>query len=157
MYPGPEHWRSIPSYKRVKLKAIRYRNVNDVGYLSDVQLQFSHGVQTPLYSAGDSGRYGWALKTVPVDPTRSVRKVSVKVVFGSCFKGLRLLDDYGDAIVNEIWDPEQTRRDEWITQLVPIGYTIIGIQCNTDHTLYLHRLGFVLVKNSKLLWEQNII
>ena len=127
MYPDEKQWSQIPSYKRVKLQAIRYRNVNDVGYLSDIQLAFSHGVQTPLYSAGDSGRYGWALKTVPVDQTRTVRKVSVKVVFGSCFKGLSLLDDYGDAIVKEVWDPEQTRRDEWVTQLVPVGYTIIGI------------------------------
>ena len=99
----------------MKLKAIRYRNCNDVGYLSDFQLQFSHGVQTPLFEANDSGRYGWTVKNIPIDQTRTVRKVSVLVVFGSCFKGLRLMDDYGDAIVHEIWDPEQTRRDEWIT------------------------------------------
>ena len=105
-YPDANQFREVPSYKRVKLKAIRYRNVNGVGYLSDIQLQFSHGVQTPLYEANDSRLYGWVLKTVPVDLGRTVRKVSVKVVFGSCFKGLRLLDDYGDAIVNEVWDPE---------------------------------------------------
>ena len=58
---------------------------------------------------------------------RTVRKVSVLVVFGSCFKGLRLMDDYGDPIVHEVWDPEVTRRDEWVTQLVPVGYSIIGI------------------------------
>ena len=104
-------------------------------------------MQTPFYEAHDSRRYGWALKTVPVDLARTVRKVSVKVVFGSCFKGLRLLDDYGDAIVNEVWDPENTRRDEWITQLVPVGYSIIGILCNTDHSLYIHRLGFILCRN----------
>ena len=37
-YPEADHFNEVPSYKRVKLKAIHYRNVNGVGYLSDIQL-----------------------------------------------------------------------------------------------------------------------
>ena len=61
-------------------------------------------------------------------------------------RGLRMLDDRGDYLIDVKWDVTHTG-GSWITRTIPAGYRIVDIVCNTHESEYtIASVGFVLAK-----------
>ena len=59
------------------------------------------------------------------------------------FTGIRLTDEYGDIIIEETWF--ETDLSKWVTQKVPKGNDVIGLQCYVEEQT-IRRLRFALWK-----------
>ena len=81
---------------------------------------------------------------------RTIRKISIcKLLKGWKFLGLRLIDEKGDYIVDEIWGtfrptPSLAEADlSWETWVVPDGEEIAGLQFSFEQRIdYIKMLGF---------------
>ena len=79
-----------------------------------------------------------------MDTNSTIRRISVKVIAGNTLRGLRLLDNEGRCIVDRVWDTLYTDGGDWVTQEIPEGKEIIGVQCNATKFGLIPRLGFFL-------------
>ena len=61
-------------------------------------------------------------------------------------RGLRITDERGDTFVDIKWDVTNSG-GTWVTHVVPEGYRIVDILCNTHESEYtISSIGFVLAK-----------
>ena len=62
-----------------KLKQIRIVQINSKRHLSGIQLIFTENYSTPMFETRDSRNKGWEYKSISVDPSREIKKISLKV------------------------------------------------------------------------------
>ena len=115
-YPEEEDLRQIPIFKDYKLNQINYKCEDDLLDLTAIQLIFTNGFSTPLYEVeGASTEQPDTMKSIRVDPERTIRWVSIKAD-GPWTKGLRLIDELNETIVEETWYVgEDGRSGDWTT------------------------------------------
>ena len=67
--------------------------------LTGIQFLFDDGSQSQLIeNRGKDPRYGFE-----VDQTRTIRYISMLVVWGDFFEGIRLYDENEDFIIDRVW------------------------------------------------------
>ena len=140
-FPSLDELSHFPHGKDIRLRKIYYKN----GFgnaLKAIRLEFTYGITSPLFEAEDKNH---KLKSVEVDTTRTVRKISMNVCDSlNQLRGMRLIDQFGKNIIELIWCTNNTDC-KWITQEVPKGQQIIGLQCNTKtNNSFIQCLGFIL-------------
>ena len=59
------------------------------------------------------------VKLLEIDTTRAIREVRFNIKYDSLLLGMQLLDENGNAIVDEMWDTAHT--GEWVSQLITPG------------------------------------
>ena len=113
---------------------------------------FSNGIKSPLYETAESKQNSFELKRIPVDHRRTIDQIAMKVGKSGydSFTGIRLTDNNGDIIVEEVWF--ETDNSKWVTQKVPEGNDVIGIQCYVEEQT-IRRLRFALWKPASDLLE----
>ena len=71
-----------------------------------------------------------------MDPSRAIRYISVRHADGLQMKGLRLIDEDDEYIVNKMWYAKNSAYQEdgqWSTPMeVPTGMEICGIKTNAS-------------------------
>ena len=99
-FPSLDELNHFPRGKDIKLRKIYYKN----GFgnaLKGIRLEFTYGITSPLFEADDKNH---KLKSVEIDTTRTVRRISVNVCESlSQLRGLRLIDQFGKHITEIIW------------------------------------------------------
>ena len=104
-------------YATLKLSAVRYKTY--ANELAGIKLEFANGLETPLFETDFSRDTDPTLKLVRVDTSRTIRRISLKIDRRECLRGLRLIDRYGEDIVEIVWAKATSGR--WITSQIPIG------------------------------------
>ena len=137
---------SIPRYKRIKLKAINYKNVYSQGVLSAIQLEFTNHEASPWIGTGMS--FQDKPQRIEIDTSKKIRKISMLVQGGFRFLGIRLVDDTGKVIVRKVWATADLTDSAWVTKEIDDGQEIIGLQAYTEKHKFC-RLGW-------LLWEPKV-
>ena len=122
---------------------ITYKNFEDRGRLTAIELLFSNEVETPLYEDEGYRQEDFMWKFIDVDPNRQIRSISVRSDVAGWIFGLRLMDENGVNIVDENWN--KVEDGEWVTKDIPAGEEIIGIKCDDQ----IKRIGFVCYRPSK--------
>ena len=122
---------------------ITYKNFEDRGRLTAIELLFSNEVETPLYEDEGYRQEDFMWKFIDVDPNRQIRSISVRSDVAGWIFGLRLMDEDGVNIVDENWN--KVEDGEWVTKDIPAGEEIIGIKCDDQ----IKRIGFVCYRPSK--------
>ena len=86
-----------------------------------------------MYETKQSQDHNFELKTIEVDFFRDIAEVSMKVGKSSydSFVGIRLSDSDGYIIVEHIWC-ESSDNSKWVSQKVPEGQEIVGLQVSTE-------------------------
>ena len=109
--------------------------------LCAIQLEFSNGIKSPLYETKESKEKQFELKRAKFDHTQTIREISMKVGQNAydSFTGFKLNDGY---IADVVWS-ETSENAKWVTQRVPDGNEIIGIQCDLEERT-IRRLRFAL-------------
>ena len=99
-FPKHEDLKNLPQEK-LKLQTIGFKKRANMSELSGIQLQFNHGVKTPLYETQ------WAknddLQEAWVDKSKTVRKVMVRITAYDTLSMLRLIDDQSNTILEIIF------------------------------------------------------
>ena len=83
----------------MNLKYVRYKTYGNE--LAGIRLDFENGLQTPLFETDferDNGQGGY--RTLIVDTSRIIRRISMKIDGREKIRGLRLIDRYGEDIVD---------------------------------------------------------
>ena len=127
-YPNQQDFTAMPRSKRIKLKAIHFKHWNNIRNLSGIQLEFTSGVKSDMLETEQvKNNERHLTSTIDIDYTRTIAKVSMKVVSGSYIAGLRLIDKDEEYIVNETWN--QQFGGVWVTAKIREGMEIIGVKC----------------------------
>ena len=84
-----------------KLSEIRFKQDKDYMDLSAIQLVFANGVESPLFES--LGSRDETLKVTTIDTSREITTVRMKLYYGIYYTGLELIDESGDAIVEDHW------------------------------------------------------
>ena len=56
MWPETENFADWPSYRKIKLREVRYKQANDADQICAIQLIFTGGVQSTMFETADSKR-----------------------------------------------------------------------------------------------------
>ena len=88
-FPTLEELPHLPIDKEIRLRKIYYKNGFGTA-LKAIRLEFTYGLTSPLFEVQDSK---YKLKSVELDPTRSIRKIAMSVCDSKGeLRGLRLID-----------------------------------------------------------------
>lgn len=119
------------SYKKIKLAQMNYKHMNNSDQLCGIQFVLTNGLKSPLYQSLHSRKQKTSpkLKTVKIDTSKRIRKVSIKSWNGYAIVGLRLHDEKGKYLVNLNWSAVGS----WCTKIIPEDQEIIGLKCNTSN------------------------
>ena len=80
-------------------------------YLSGIQLGFADGTTSTMIEAEDA--INDELKMIEIDPSRTIRAISMKLIYGRNIEGLRLYDHEMSLIVDITWDIDENKDGEW--------------------------------------------
>ena len=107
-------------YKEMKIASIRYKCLHDCYELTAIQLCFTNGEKTTPFetAASQAGVETW--KTIQVDQTHPIKRISVKQQSGF-IDGLRLTDEEGRTIVDECWNTLMQGDETWKHYEIPAG------------------------------------
>ena len=83
------------------------------------------------------------LKTIKIDPGRTIRKIGMIVNEDEQLIALRLIDEKGLYIVNVTWMTKDNQSTDWITRTLPGGQDIIGLRCKYGAKNEIKSLGFM--------------
>ena len=144
MYPGNEQLQRLPRYKKTRLAAIIYKQVENMGNICAVMLVFTNGFKTPLFETLNVRLRRYEYKRINLDTSRRISKVSLKVNknIPELMLGLRLIDSHGHYILDHTWCTEEYMGNYWDTKQIPDYREIIGIKFVASDTV--KELGFVL-------------
>ena len=88
-FPTLDELPHLPIDKEIRLRKIYYKNGFGTA-LKAIKLEFTYGLTSPLFEVQDSK---YKLKSVELDPTRSIRKIAMNVCDSKGeLRGLRLID-----------------------------------------------------------------
>ena len=65
--------------RNAKLSAIHYKAWNDNSSLCGIQLEFMNGVKSDMFETEMAKQEGFAIKTIPIDVTKSIQSISLKI------------------------------------------------------------------------------
>ena len=131
-----------------KLMRFSYRTVYSKGSLSSFQLHFTDEVESQVFEASKSKA---SLTHIEIDTERTIRKISLKIAYNEEIRGLRLMDEFDEFIVDVTWC-EHSDIGEWVTKQIPKGLEIIGVRCRTQHYYtIIPRIDFLLWKPEPLM------
>ena len=119
IYPQPEALSLMPTDENIRLKTIKFKQFENTKFLSAIKLEFSNGMETPLFQAGMEVEVGRDAKILKVDTSRRIAQISMNVHVGAAH-GLRLKDDNGDYIIDIVWHVKGAL-GEWVTHDIPKG------------------------------------
>ena len=122
---------------------ITYKNFEDRGRLTALELLFSNEVETPLYEDEGYKQDDFMWKFIDIDPSRQIRSISVRSDVAGWIFGLRLMDENGENIVDANWN--KVEDGDWVTKDIPAGEEIIGIKCDDQ----IKRIGFMCYRPCK--------
>ena len=89
-------------------------------YLSGIQLGFEDGTKSSMIEAADAVNDDQ--KIIEIDPTRTIRAISMKTVLSRNMEGLRLYDKNMALIVDITWDTDPARDGSWTEpEVIPPG------------------------------------
>ena len=98
-WPSAEVLESFPSYRRIKLSEIRYKQANDCDQICGLQFIYTGGYQSPMFETSVAREYEHITKTIKIDPSRDIQMFKVKCWNGHAITGIELLDTEGKQIV----------------------------------------------------------
>ena len=102
-WPQEKDISQFPSYKKIKLSALKYKHINNADELCGLQLVFTNGMSSDLYETSEAKERESDLKTIQIDTSKEIRQVSMKIWNGFAIKGLRLTDGDGNNLINLNW------------------------------------------------------
>ena len=113
-------------------------------FLSGIQLFFTNGVQSPCFETRAAAELKDKFQTITVDPTLRIAQLSVKIYKNKWISGLKIVGSDGSLIADVTWCA-RTKEGKWVTEKIPEGKEIIGVQCNNSaNKWYIGRIGFQL-------------
>ena len=104
---------------------ITYKNFEDRGRLTAIEMLFSNEIETPLYEDDGYKQDDFMWKFIDIDPNRQIRSISVRSDPCGWIFGLRLMDEDGVNIVDENWN--KVEDGDWVTKDITKGEEIIGL------------------------------
>ena len=114
-----------PSFNNtpIKLCRINYKNFDDQYAMCGIQLEFTNGYKTPFPLTDICKDYPrWEVKSIDIDPTKTIKHVLVKISFGKYIDGIKMLDKDGNYIVDVQWSSfDEPQGSDWIVQEIPEG------------------------------------
>ena len=112
--------------------------------LEGIQLDFTNEVQSPLMQSKFARRSNSSVRKVEVNSRKRVAKISMLVHRGWALRGIRLIDENENYIIDTVFNCTQ-REGDWITRIIPEGQEIIGIVCSTSsNTFFISHIAFLL-------------
>ena len=122
-FPTIKDLENFPMTRKIKLQKISFQSAA----LHKIKFHFSNEIESPIYECSTPCN---GLKVKAIDPTKTIRKVCIRLNKQNNFIfGVKILDDTGAELVN-LFD-SGAGYGEWQTQDIPVGKEIIGFYGNT--------------------------
>ena len=133
----------MPIDRKIRLQTFKFKQFDNIKFLSGIQLKFTNDFETPAFQAGCEEEQGKEFKCIKVDPQKHIAAISMNVYVGAVH-GVRLIDEKGDYIVDYTWHAKGAL-GQWLTKEIPDSQSIIGVKCLTSYN--------TIPKVSFLLWR----
>ena len=126
------------------IESINYEHYDNWGPLTAISLSFANGEQTPIYEVEATGDEKYKREYAKEGRSR-IKYISMNVWGNDWINGIRLIDESGAAVVDQLWNSNESYCGDWKGPYeIPDGQSIIGIAANTSKSSKIQRVGFIL-------------
>ena len=109
--------------------------------MSGIQLGFEDGTRSTLLESDNANTE--VLKEIEIDPSRTIRAISMLLYYGRNIEGLRFYDNEMNFIIDITWD--HSSAGSWTDpQFIPEDMQIIGVKAVTHYENWIRGIDFVL-------------